>query len=113
MQVTVTFKHMDSSDPLREYAAEKSQRLEKYLSGPTEIHWFLTVEKIRHIADATVAANGVKIKAQEEASDLYAAVDLAMDKLEKQVRRHKEKVKDHHRSDTVPPLETAAEPEEE
>lgn len=95
MQVTVTFRHMDSSEPLRKYAMEKSERLAKYLFEPIDIHWTLSVEKIRHIADATVAANGVAIKAQSDTQDMYSAIDTVIDKLEKQVRKHKEKVKDH------------------
>ncbi|MBI5886393.1 MAG: ribosome-associated translation inhibitor RaiA [Deltaproteobacteria bacterium] len=95
MQVTVTFRHMDSSDTLRDYAVEKSERLAKYLFEPVDIHWVLSVEKIRHIADVTVTANGVAIKAQGDTQDMYAAIDAAMDKLDNQVRKHKEKVKDH------------------
>ena len=60
MQVTVTFRHMDSSEPLRKYALEKSERLAKYLFEPIDIHWTLSVEKIRHIADATASANGLR-----------------------------------------------------
>ncbi|MEK6790117.1 MAG: ribosome-associated translation inhibitor RaiA [Deltaproteobacteria bacterium] len=103
MQVTVTFRHMDSSEPLRKYALEKSERLAKYLFEPIDIHWTLSVEKIRHIADATASANGVAIKAQCDTQDMYSAIDMVMDKLEKQVRKHKEKVKDHkpHGAETV------------
>lgn len=96
MQVTVTFRHMDSSDPLKKYLEEKTERLEKYLVEPIEVHWVLSVEKIRHIADATiVAANGVTIKGQEATEEMYSAVDKVLDKLEKQVRKHKEKVKNY------------------
>ncbi|MBI5562004.1 MAG: ribosome-associated translation inhibitor RaiA [Deltaproteobacteria bacterium] len=95
MQVTVTFRHMDSSEALRQYAVEKSDRLSKYLFEPVDIHWILSVEKIRHIADVTVNANGVAIKAQAGTGGMYSAIDGAIDKVEKQVRKHKEKVKDH------------------
>ena len=102
MQVTVTFRHMESSDALRKYAEEKSERLVKFLNEPIEIHWVLSVEKIRHIADTirhiadtTVVANGATIKAQSNTQDMYSSIDTVMDKLEKQVRKHKEKTKDH------------------
>ncbi len=95
MQVIVTFRHMDKSDALRDYATEKTERLNKYLNDPVEVHWVLSVEKIRHIADATVVANGVSIKGQESTQDMYSAIDAVADKLEKQVRRHKDKVKHH------------------
>lgn len=95
MRVTVTFRHLDSSEPLRKYALEKTERLAKYLFEPIDVHWALSVEKIRQIADATVAANSLTIKAQEASQDMYAAIDAVIDKLEKQVRKHKEKIKDH------------------
>lgn len=95
MHVTVTFRHMDSSDALREYAEEKSERLLKYLVEPVEIHWVLSVEKIRHIAEATIVAKDVSVKAQEETRELYSAIDNTMSKLEKQVKKHKEKIKKH------------------
>jgi len=95
MQVTVTFRHMDSSETLRQYVVEKSEKLAKFLFEPVDIHWTLSVEKIRYIADVTVTANGVAIKAQGDTQDMYAAIDAAIDRLEIQVRKHKEKVKDH------------------
>ncbi len=95
MQVNVTFRHMESSEALKNYAEQKSQRLEKYLGEPAEIHWVLSVEKIRHIAEATIVAKDLSIKAQEETEEMYSAIDLLVDKLEKQVRKHKEKVKKH------------------
>jgi putative sigma-54 modulation protein len=101
MQVSVTFRHVDSSDPLKEYAVDKTERLAKYLLEPVEVHWVLSVEKIRHTAAATVTANGLRIKAQEETADLYSAIDGVLDKLENQVRKHKEKLKDHHRQENV------------
>ena len=114
MHVTVTFRHMDSSEPLRKYAEEKSERLSKYLFEPIEIHWSLSVEKIRHNADANITANGVSIKAQESTQDMYSAIDAVLDKLEKQVRKHKEKLKDHKPHTDQPPgkiLPKASRPE--
>ncbi len=101
MQVSVTFRHIDSSDPLKEYAVDKTERIGKYLSEPVEVHWVLSVEKIRHTAAATVTANGLRIKAQEETTDLYSAIDGVLDKLENQVRKHKEKLKDHHKQENA------------
>ncbi|MBI5888249.1 MAG: ribosome-associated translation inhibitor RaiA [Deltaproteobacteria bacterium] len=95
MHITVTFRHMDSSDALRVYAEEKTERFQKYLSEPIEVHWVLSVEKIRHMADATIAGSGVTIKAAEATGDMYSAIDAVLDKLEQQVRKHKEKIKDH------------------
>ena len=114
MHVTVTFRHMESSDPLRSYAEEKSERLQRFLFEPIEVHWVLSVEKIRHIADATIVANGVTVKANEATQDMYSAIDMALDKLEKQVRKHKEKVKDHKpHADTPESIRFAATEAEE
>ncbi|MFQ5441771.1 MAG: ribosome hibernation-promoting factor, HPF/YfiA family [Thermodesulfobacteriota bacterium] len=93
MHVNVTFRHMESTDALKKYAEEKSLRLVKYLVEPIEIHWVLSVERIRHIADATISANGVTIKAHESTPDMYSAIDMVLDKLNIQVKKHKEKVK--------------------
>jgi len=102
MHVSVTFRHMDSSDALRKYAEEKSGRIGKFLFEPVEIHWVLSVEKIRHIADATVSANGVTIKGQESTQDMYSAIDNVIDKLYKQVKKHKDRVKEHKSGEAIP-----------
>ncbi|MFQ5354326.1 MAG: ribosome hibernation-promoting factor, HPF/YfiA family [Thermodesulfobacteriota bacterium] len=101
MHVSVTFRHMDSSDALRKYAGEKSERIARFLSEPVEIHWVLSVEKIRHIADAVVSANGVTIKAQEATEDMYSAIDNVLDKLHIQVKKHKDRIKGHKNGDTA------------
>ena len=95
MHVSVTFRHMESSEPLKTYAKEKTERLAKYLAEPVEIHWVLSVEKIRHIADATITANGVNIKAQGDTQDMYSAIDMVIDKLLGQAMKHKDRVKEH------------------
>lgn len=104
MHVTVMFRHMDSSDALRKYAEEKVERVKKYLMEPIEVHWSLSVEKFRHIADVTIVANGITIKGEEQTEDLYSAIDKVMDKIEKQVRRHKERIKNHKIAGGVKPL---------
>ncbi len=101
MHITVTFRHMESSEPLKRYAEEKTKRIEKYLEEPIEVHWVLSVEKIRHMAEATVVAKNISINAREETQDMYSAIDLAIDKLEKQVKKHKEKVKNHKHTENV------------
>ncbi|MCK5237751.1 MAG: ribosome-associated translation inhibitor RaiA [Deltaproteobacteria bacterium] len=95
MHITVTFRHMDSSSAIREYAEEKSARLEKYLVEPIEIHWVLSVEKIRHKAEATITSKNLGISAHIETDEMYSAIDMTTNKLEKQVRKHKEKLKKH------------------
>lgn len=95
MHITVTFRHMEPSDALRTYAIEKIERVRKCLIEPIEVHWVLSVEKSRHIAGVTINANGITIKGEDETQDLYSSIDKVMDKIEVQVKRYKERIKDH------------------
>lgn len=103
MQVMVTFRHVEPSEGLREYAEEKMRRIHKYLRRPIEAHVILSVIKHRHIAEVQVAANRLRLTATEETDDLYSAIDLAMSKLERQAKRHVGKHKGHKGNSTVPP----------
>jgi len=94
MQVMVTFRHVDPTDGLRQYAEDKVQRVHKFLRRPIEAHVILSVEKQRHIAEVQVTANHLNINATEETGDLYSAIDLAMTKIERQVKKHVAKYKD-------------------
>ena len=94
MQVLVTFRHVKPSGALRDYAEEKVQRVEKYVRGVNDVHVILSVDKRRHIAEVTMNAARHTFTATEETSDLYAAIDLAMDKIERQVKKIAAKVKD-------------------
>jgi putative sigma-54 modulation protein len=95
MQVMVTFRHVEPTEGLRQHAEEKVQRVHKYLRRPIEAHVTLTVEKQRHIAEVQVSANHLNITATEETDDLYSAIDLAMSKIERQVKKHTAKYKEH------------------
>lgn len=95
MDITVTFRHMEPTESLRNYAEEKISKLNKYLDFPLEAHIVLTVEKFRHIADVTLSLNGTRIKGVEETEDMYSAIDLVMDKIETQVKRHLSKIRRH------------------
>lgn len=94
MQISVTFRHLEPSDVLRNYATERMQKVKKFLEGYAEANIVLSVEKFRHIAEVTILANGTKIVGQEETNDMYSAIDLVTDKVEKQVKRYREKIKD-------------------
>ena len=95
MEFNVTFRHMEPSDPVREYALEKIKRIEKYLQPPVAVHVILEVDKFMHRAEVDVTAKGGHFSAEEVTADMYAAIDKVVDKLERQVQRHKEKVKKH------------------
>jgi putative sigma-54 modulation protein len=96
MQIAVTFRHMDSSEPVRSYVEEKMPRVKKYIDEPVEAQVVLSVEKkIRHKAEVTLTAKGITIKAVEQTEDMYAAIDGVLDKLERQLKRYKDKIKRH------------------
>ncbi len=95
MQVTTTFRHMEQSEALKNYAEEKLERVKKYIDDPIAVHVYFTVEKIRHIVEIVISARGINTKASEATNDMYAAVDAVIDKIERQLKRYKEKLKGH------------------
>lgn len=95
MNVTVTFRQLPSSDALRDHATDKVDKFKKYLIEPVDIHIVLRVEKIRQIAEITLNSKNYRAHAFEESPDMYTSIDKVASKLEKQLRRHKERVKNH------------------
>jgi putative sigma-54 modulation protein len=95
MQIATTFRHMEPSEALKSYVEEKLDRVKKYIDEPIVAQAYLTVEKIRHIVEITLGAKGVTIKASEATNDMYASIDAVVDKIERQLRRYKERLKDH------------------
>jgi putative sigma-54 modulation protein len=93
MQYSVTFRHMEPSEHLKEYGRDKLAKLEKYLDSVLDADVTFTVEKFRHKAEVVVTSDGLKIKAEEVTEDMYSALDLVVDKLEKQIKRRREKAK--------------------
>jgi putative sigma-54 modulation protein len=99
MQITVTGQQLEVTEPLRDYAQEKIGRIQKHFDHVITTSIVLHVEKNRHKAEATVHAAGASLSASAEAADMYAALDELADKLDRQVLRHKEKSRDHHRAE--------------
>ena len=93
MDIAVTFRHMQPTESLRTYAEEKVSKMKRYLDFPIEAHVVLSVEKFRHIADVSLSINGTWIRGIEETDDMYSAIDQVMDKLEKQVKKYRSKIR--------------------
>ena len=93
MDITVTFRHVESTESLKEYAEDKLSKIDKYFDYPIEAHIVLTAEKFRRMADVTLNVNGAVIKAEEETEDMYSAIDQVMDKIEIQVKRYRDKIR--------------------
>ncbi|MCU7958414.1 MAG: ribosome hibernation promoting factor [gamma proteobacterium symbiont of Bathyaustriella thionipta] len=104
MQISVTGHHVDVTDALRSYVESKFEKLERHFDHVTNVHVVLNVEKLRQMAEATMHLNGANLFANAEHEDMYAAIDSMTDKLDRQVIRHKEKMKDHrgNGANTVP-----------
>jgi putative sigma-54 modulation protein len=99
MQINLTGRHVDLTTPLRDYVTSKVGRLERHFDHATNIHVILSVEKLRHKAEATLHVSGGNLFADAVQDDMYAAIDALIDKLDRQVKKHKEKLTDHHRSE--------------
>ena len=99
MQIEISGQNVEITEALRAYVNEKMQRIERHFENLTSAHFVLKLEKLLHSAEGTIHVGGRTnpIHAEAEAEDMYAAIDELSDKLDRQVRRHKSKVTDHHR----------------
>jgi putative sigma-54 modulation protein len=97
MQLSVTFRHMEATDALKDYAKEKIERIKKYFPDPISGHVVLSTERgYQHCADVNIQLhNGIGIKGREITEDMYSSIDLVMAKIERQVRRYKERIREH------------------
>lgn len=94
MQIDISFRHMEPSDVLRDYADEKIRRvIRKHIRDDFDAQVTLGIEKFRHIAKLHMTYKGVSIKCEESSEDMYQSIDLALDKLERQIRRYKDKIR--------------------
>lgn len=99
MQLNITGHHVDMTDSLHSYVEDKFERLERHFDNVTNVHVILTLEKLRHKAEATIHISGADLYADCEEADMYAAIDALVDKLDRQIKKHKEKQTDHHRGE--------------
>jgi putative sigma-54 modulation protein len=96
MQLNVTGHHVDVTASLKGYVERKLDRIVRHSDHVIDVHCVLTVEKLRHKAEATVLLNGAKVYADAVEPNMYAAIDALADKLDRRVKKHKEKLSDHH-----------------
>ena len=104
MQLNITGHQIDLTDSLQSYILEKFQKLERHSDQITQTHVVLNIEKLSHQAEATAHVPGAELFANAEASDMYAAIDQLLDKLDRQLIKHKEKTVARHngRNDRSP-----------
>jgi len=98
MQLTISGHQIDLTESMKTYIKEKMQRIERHFDHLNSIDVVLHVEKIHHKAEATLNAKGITLHAHADSDNMYASIDDLTDKLDSQVRKHKEKTTDHHQS---------------
>ena len=94
MQTSVTFKNLPPSDNLKAYVKEKLDRFDRLLDNPAEANVVLSVEKFRHIAEISIIGDRLTINGREEINDMYSAIDMVLDKIEKQIKKNKQKIRE-------------------
>lgn len=95
MQISITARHFDLTQGLKDRAQEQLEKLEKYGITLNEAHAVFSVEKYRHKSEITVRGQGIDISGSAESDDMFTSVDMSVSKLEEQVRRFKEKARNH------------------
>ena len=105
MQISLTGHHVDLTDSLRAYVDQKFERLERHFDHVTNVHVILSVEKLAQKAEANMHVSGAEIYADSTHEDMYAALDSLVDKLDRQLIKHKEKMKNHRGNNPAPVTE--------
>ena len=93
MKISVTFRNAEGEEWQKEYVEEKLKKLKKYIDNPVDARVILSVEKFRNMAEINVLANGLNINSSEEDKDMHLAIDNAIEKIERQLKKHKERVR--------------------
>lgn len=96
MQLTVSGHHVDVTPAMRDYVEKKLDRVVRHFDQVIDVHCVLTVEKLEHRAEATLNVSGGSIHADASDGNMYAAIDMLADRLDRRVKKHKEKKADHH-----------------
>ncbi|MDD2761687.1 MAG: ribosome-associated translation inhibitor RaiA [Methylomonas sp.] len=95
MQVSITGHHVEVTEALKAYVEEKISKVKRHFDNVVDVHVILTVEKLQQKAEATVQISGAKLYAEDTQEDMYAAIDFMVDKLDRQIVKHKEKLQNH------------------
>lgn len=95
MRVITTFKNLESTDALKDILEKKADKITKFIKNPTKVTFLLSLERAFHIVELTVLANRTKYFGKGKSKDMYSSVDQAVEKIETQLRKHKEKMTHH------------------
>lgn len=92
MRISISGRNLDITDALRSHVEKGLQKVRGHFDRVIDVDVVLSVEKHRHIAEMTLHANGIRIHSKEASPDMYASLDAVSDKLEKQVRKFKDRI---------------------
>lgn len=95
MKVDFTFKHIDSSDALMEYAQDRIEKIEKFELNPMEVHFVISMQKHECIVEVSVIEGRRKFKANANSTDFYRSVEMVVNKLSRQMSKDKRRLKAH------------------
>ena len=98
MQINISARHLKLTNPIADYIQKKVEKCEKYFDHLVWAQVIISVEKHRQLAEIIIHAKKITFRSKEESSDLYAAIDLALNRMEKQLKKHKEIIKSSHKS---------------
>jgi putative sigma-54 modulation protein len=93
MKISVTFRNTEGENWQNEYVEERLKKLKRYIDNPVDAHVILSVEKFRNTAEIHLMANGLNINSREEDKDMHLAIDNAIEKIERQLKKRKEKIR--------------------
>ncbi|HXS31329.1 MAG TPA: ribosome-associated translation inhibitor RaiA [Steroidobacteraceae bacterium] len=96
MQLKLTGHHVEVTDSMRAYVQKRLERVKRHFDNVIDVTFVMSVDKLQHKAEATVHVSGGNIHADAIETDMYAAIDALVDKLDRSVLKHKEKQQDHH-----------------
>jgi putative sigma-54 modulation protein len=86
MNVSITFRHMDASEAIKKHTAAKLGKLQKFLRQPMTAKVTISVEKLKHVAEARISSGGAHLEAKESSGDMYTSIDRMIEKLDRQIR---------------------------
>ena len=95
MQVNITFRHLEPTEALKAHVRDRAQHVQKYIDRPSECHAVLHVENLDHHAELTMKAGRFLMRGSAKSTDMYASIDQAVEKIEKQLKKHKQKLQQH------------------
>jgi putative sigma-54 modulation protein len=101
MQISLTFRNTEPEDWLKEHVQKRLLKLKKYIDKPSETNVILSVEKFRNVAEVNLSGKGINLNGKEEAKEMVIAVDNVIDKIERQLKKHKDKIRNRKENTSI------------